>query len=176
MVGCLFEVLHVHASGFSFCADPKLDESGGEMQRMGPLNLTLQNCALSRTKLADNGIEAHMRRCNGMPFVYSKAEEFDISSSLGIEGNEHEEIEATIPLGTLLTAIPLTRSTHVSRGHDVDDFDDLLSSLEPVEQREATIMNLEDGVETSTPSTILLISNAFIEQCRESIKPVMTLI
>jgi len=141
---------------------------------MGPLNLTLQNCALSRTKLADNGIEAHMRRCNGMPFVYSKAEEFDISSSLGIEGNEHEEIEATIPLGTLLTAIPLTRSTNVSRGHDIDDFDDLLSSVEPVEQREATIVNLEDVVETSAPSTTPLIAIAFIEHYRDSIKLVMT--
>jgi hypothetical protein len=109
-----------------------------------------------------------------MSFVHSKAEEFDISSSLGIEGNEHEDIEATIPSGTLLTAIPLTRSTNVSRGHDIDDFDDLLSSVEPVEQREATIVNLEDVVETSAPSTTPLIAIAFIEHYRDSIKLVMT--
>jgi len=111
-----------------------------------------------------------------MSFVRSKAEEFDISSSPGIEGNEHEDIEATIPSGTLLTAIPLTRSTNVSRGHGIDDFGNLLSSVEPVEQREATIVILEDGVETATPSTTHLIANALIEQYRDNFKPITTLI
>ena len=116
---------------------------------MGPISLALQNCALSRSKLADDAMEAHMRRCNGMSYVRSKAEEFDIASSVGIEGNENEDIEATVPL----TAIPLTRPTNLSRGHDIEDFDEVISSVEPVEQRYAIIANLEDEVATPSPST-----------------------
>ena len=81
-----------------------------------------------------------------MSFVRSKAEEFNISSSLGIEGNNHENIEATIPSMALLNAILLTRPTYISRGHDIDHFDDLLSSVEPVTQHEATVANLEYGI------------------------------
>ena len=107
-----------------------------------------------------------------MSSVRSKAEEFDIASSLGIEGNENEDIEATVPL----SAIPLTRPTNLSRGHDIEDFDDLFSSVEPVEQRDANIANLEDVVGTPSPSTAPRIANAFIDQYRDNIKPVMSLI
>jgi len=33
---------------------------------MGPINLALQHCALFHTKLADDAMEAYMRRCNEM--------------------------------------------------------------------------------------------------------------
>ena len=75
-----------------------------------------------------------------------------------------------------MTAIPLTRPTNLSRGHDIEDFDDLLSSVEPVEQRDATIANLEDEMGTPSPSTTLRIANAFIDQYQDIIKLVMSLI
>ncbi len=43
---------------------------------MGPINLALQNCALLRTKMRDDAMELHMKRCSGTSAVRVKAQEF----------------------------------------------------------------------------------------------------
>jgi hypothetical protein len=54
---------------------------------MVPINLTLQNWALSRKNLRMDAIEVHAGRCNGMSSVRTKAEDLAFLAPYAIEVN-----------------------------------------------------------------------------------------
>ena len=87
-----------------------------------PINLALQNYALSRTKLKEDTMEVHMRRCNGMSSVRTKAEEFTVTASV-VANVDQEQAP--------LTGTPRLRSTReeVSREPDLQDSDMLGSPV-----------------------------------------------
>jgi len=110
-------------------------------------------------------MEARMRRCNGMSSVRSNAEEFTIYFLRGIDGNEAHGLANDGETSALRVL-----------EDNIDDFNALLSSVEPFEEREATIASLDERVLNPTPPTTHSSSNAFIDQYRDSIKSVITLI
>jgi hypothetical protein len=52
-----------------------------------PINLTLQSLALSRINLREDAMEVHTRRCNGMSFMRTKAEDLTFLAPYVIEIN-----------------------------------------------------------------------------------------